>query len=83
MDSPREYYITRRAELLQDFDCEAERWRPVLSRQFDAGFAAQVIEESRQQYESLVPHLPYIGGEENQLTSSLIGSAQCLASTAP
>jgi hypothetical protein len=38
-----------------------------------------VIEESREQYQSLLSKLPYIGGEENQLTSSLIGSAQCLA----
>jgi hypothetical protein len=70
MEPQGDYYIALQIEFLQEFDSEAEPWRAALSRQFGPGFAAQVIEESREQYQSLLSKLPYIGGEENQLTSS-------------
>ena len=75
----KKYYMARRVELLQEFDEEMERWRLVLASQYGSDFAEQVLRESREQYQSLLPLVPYIGGDDNHLTSSLIGSAQCLA----
>ncbi len=77
--SDTEYYAARWAELLQEFDEEVERWRLVLVPQYGSGFAERVLRESREQYQSLLPHIPYIGGDDNHLTRSLIGSVQCLA----
>ncbi len=79
MEPQTEYYVARQAELLQEFDEEVERWRSVLAPQYGPDFAEQVLRESREQYQSLLPQLPYIGGDDNHLTNSLIESLQCLA----
>ena len=44
-----------------------------------SGFAAAILKQAREQFEALIPQIPYIGGDENHLTASLIGSARCLA----
>jgi hypothetical protein len=75
----KKYDMARQAELLQEFDQEVERWRLVLAPQYGSDFTQRVLWESREQYQSLLPHVPYIGGADNHLTSSLIGSVQCLA----
>jgi len=37
------------------------------------------VRESRAAYEALIPQVPYIGGESNRLTGSLLESVRCLA----
>ena len=74
-----EYYTARRVELLHEFDEEAEYWRGAFAPQYGPDFAERVLQESREQYQSLLPQIPYIGGDDNHLTSSLIESVQCLA----
>ena len=73
-----DYYISRKAELFEDFDEEARQWLPILVRRYDGGFAAAVLEEARERLEALIPEIPYIGGDENQLPGSLLGSVGCL-----
>jgi len=74
-----DYYLARQPELLAEFDHAARRWRTVLSLRCADAFADAVLGEARARFEALIPHLPYIGGDENHLTHSLIGSARCLA----
>ena len=79
MKSQTEYYTARRAELVHEFDEETEHWQAVLVLQYGLDLAERMLRASRDQFQSLLPQLPYIGGDDNHLTNSLIDSAQCLA----
>jgi hypothetical protein len=74
-----EYYLSRKDELLRDFDAEARDWRRVLVEDYGDEFAAAVLRQARQRFAALIPQIPYIGGDENHLTASLIGAARYLA----
>ena len=74
-----DYYVARKPEMLAGFDAAARRWRTVLVSCYGDEFADAVLRAARERFEALIPQLPYIGGDENQLTGSLIGSARCLA----
>jgi hypothetical protein len=73
------YYIQRKGAILERFDEDAQWWMAVLSRGYGADFAETVLKEARSELEALIPTIPYIGGDENHLTGSLVGSARCLA----
>ena len=74
-----DYYVSRKAELLEGFDSRARRWRTVLAQRYGDGLADTILGQAREEFEALIPEIPYIGGDENHLTGSLIGSARCLA----
>ena len=74
-----EYYTTRKPGLLKAFDEESQYWRPIIAIQYGADFAHAIIETSREEFEALLPHIPYIGGDENYLTGSLVESVWYLA----
>jgi hypothetical protein len=74
-----DYYISRKAELLEGFDSRARRWRTVLSRCYGVDLAGAIVREAREKFEALIPEIPYIGGHENHLTGSLISSVRALA----
>jgi hypothetical protein len=73
------YYTSRKEKLLKDFDKTAKRLREVLVSYYGDDLTDTIIRETRQEYECLIPELPYIGGKKNLLTRNLIGSAQALA----
>jgi len=73
-----DYYVSRKSEILKGFDQAARRWRPVLSCRYGDDFADVILQEARERFEALIPEIPYIGGDENHLTGSLIGSVRCL-----
>ncbi len=75
----RLYYVGRRADLLAEFEREVQEWRSILVRDHEAAFAGQVLQEARNRFTALIPQIPFVGGDENILTNSLIGSARCLA----
>ena len=74
-----DYYIQRRQELLQDFDKSAWGWQGVLSQPYDRDLVEAILKTSRQQFIFLLPHIPYIVGDDNHQTGSLLGSVECLA----
>jgi hypothetical protein len=74
----KDYYIIRKSELLKKFDEDVERWRPILVSQFGSDFANTILREGREEFEVLIPQIPYIGGDESW-TSSLVESVRCLA----
>ena len=73
------YYIVRKSRHLKDFDRTAKHIRRVLVSHYGDDLAHPFLEETRREYEALIPDLPYIGGRKNRLTKSLVGSAWCLA----
>ena len=74
-----EYYVIRKPEFLKRFDDELQYWRPIIVSRFGAKFADTVLREAHKEFEVLIPEIPYIGGDENHLTGSLVESVRYLA----
>lgn len=72
------YYISQKPKLLKDFDKLIKRVRGVLVDRYGEEFTNLLVKETRQEYESLIPELPYLGGQQ-PFTQFLIGSAWYLA----
>jgi hypothetical protein len=73
------YYSTLKPVLLKAFDEESQYWKPAIVVQYGEDFAQIILRETRDEFEALLPHIPYIGGNENPLTSSLVESVWYLA----
>jgi len=73
------YYISRRSELLRALHEDARHWGKVIASNYGKGLPKAIVREVREEYVALIPDIPYIGGDENHLTRSLIKSAECLA----
>jgi 8-oxo-dGTP diphosphatase len=73
------YYIAHWPSLMEHFDRDAACWQPVMAEQFGDALAAAILEEARREFRALISEIPYIGGDDNHLTSSLVKSARCLA----
>ena len=74
----KQYYIARKSEILTQFYTHSEAWRPFLTNRYGEEFANAVLIETRQQYEVLIPDIPYIGGDENPMTRHLVRSTTSL-----
>lgn len=73
------YYTTRLPTLLEDMDALGRYMRPFLVKTYDDGLADAVGKEAREGFEAMVPDIPYIGGEENELTEDLVQAAMALS----
>jgi len=74
----KHYYLARKPEIQAQFNTHAEAWRPFLVNCYGEEFASAVLRETRQQYEVLIPEIPYIGGDENPMTRHLVRSTTSL-----
>jgi len=72
-----DYYTIRKSDLLQAYDEDANRWKPILISRYGGEFAKTIIIEGRGEFEGLIPQIPYIGGDASY-TGSLVESARCL-----
>ena len=75
----KEYYVIRKHEFLKRFDDELQYWRPVIVSRFGEKFADTVLREAHEEFVVMIPQMPYIGGDENHLTGSLVESVRYLA----
>jgi hypothetical protein len=75
----KEYYIRKKPELLEKFEEDVKRWSPLLLKQYGEIQWYRILQEARQIFESLIPRIPYIGGDENHYTKHLIDSVRYLA----
>jgi hypothetical protein len=73
------YYTSRKSKLLKDFNKIIKRARKVFVCHFGSDLTYTIAEETRQEFENLIPELPYIGDKNSFFTKNLIGSAQALA----
>jgi hypothetical protein len=73
------YYLSQKSELIECFEKESKRWQTILSEHYGRKFSENILLEAKHRYEVLIPEIPYIGGKENHLTNSLVGSVECLA----
>lgn len=74
------YYISRKEKLLKDFETVCTLMRSSLVERYGEEFAGALASEARQQYEELIPDIPYIRGPRaGVLNTFLLISAQELA----
>jgi hypothetical protein len=75
----KEYYVKKKPELLNKFEEDVKRWRPFLLKLYGEIQAYKILLEARQEFGTLIPKIPYIGGDENKLTKNLVDSVRYLA----
>lgn len=74
------YYIGRRGALLKDFDHTAAFMEDSLANRYGKEFSSTLKEEIRQEYEKLIPEIPFIkGARAKMLNIFLLVTAQELA----
>ncbi len=74
------YYISRRSKLLKDFDKTADLMQAYLVQRYGGELSDILYRETRQEYEDLIPEIPYIeGARARALNSFLLITAQELA----
>jgi len=74
----REYYLSRKPEIVAIFDTHATACSPFLTTRYGDKFADTVLREAREHLEVLIPEISYIGGDENPMTRHLIRSTTSL-----
>ncbi len=73
------YYNSQKAKLMKDFERTGYWFRPYLTERYGQIFADTIIHDARNEYESLIPQIPYIGGSKVHMTSDLLESVVQLA----
>jgi len=73
------YYLARKDKILQDLDSLSPHLHAALKAQHGVDVADAVIRDTRPQLDALLPQLPYIGSDANELTTNLTQSASALA----
>jgi hypothetical protein len=73
------YYTPHTAQLLKDFDRVCQWFKPHLAERYGPAFADTVLRTAREDYQRLIPQIPYIGGSKVHMTSNLMESVQLLA----
>lgn len=72
------YYMSRKSDLLDDYDKGTKTLGKILASRFDEKHTNTIIVEARQEFERVIPHFPYIGGDTNINTKNLIRASACL-----
>jgi len=74
------YYASKKSKLLKDFDTTVDLMRDYLVRRYGEELAERLYRETRQEYEKIIPEIPYIQGfRARALNSFLLIVAQELA----
>jgi hypothetical protein len=76
---PESYYLGRKTEFLNQARSSMSSVLSALSEREGGGFASAVVDQSLARYEILLPNLPYIGGDQNELTGNLCQGALGMA----
>jgi hypothetical protein len=71
-EKERNYYASIKEKMMRRFDLGAGIQRRFLARRFSARKAREWMAETRRRFETLIPQIPYIGGQENEFTKYLI-----------
>ncbi|GAP21374.1 L-2-amino-thiazoline-4-carboxylic acid hydrolase [Leptolinea tardivitalis] len=76
---PMEYWQEKKTDLMKDFDEIMKNAEGFINENISTKETGQIMSESRERYLSLLPEVPYIGGDDNSLTEVLYMSAVALA----
>jgi len=73
------YYISAGKKLLLRFDRNSDRFRNALKFYIKDQDIDEIVNKSKQEFESLIPEIPYIGGNSDRYTKDLIYCTVLLA----
>jgi len=71
--------LREKKKMLRVFDKTDRYWKRVLGRRFNEEDVTDIVERAREEYLSLIPRIPDIGGRSNPLAFNLIEAAVMLA----
>lgn len=77
--SGENYYAVHEAKLLKDLRHKLPFFRQALNTQFAADEVDHIIQALQAEFRTMLPRLPYIGGQQNPLTSNLVACSWFLA----
>lgn len=73
------YYASHKSQLLKDFDRASSWFKPHLIECEGKTSADILLQQVRNEYELLIPQIPFIGGSKVHMTEDLMESVQVLA----
>jgi hypothetical protein len=73
------YYLSKRSELLKGQDKGSKSLKKILASHFDDDHTRAILMEAHREFESIIPEIPYIGGDENLNTKNLIMASSLMA----
>ena len=68
----KDYYIKRKAKLMKNFNKYTNDVRKLLVGKFDDAKIDKILTQMNEEFENLIPKIPYIGGTKNFYTFILI-----------
>jgi len=74
-----DYYIKNKAKLKAQFEKSLHISEELLLKRFNELELERIFNEMRDEYEKLIPKIPYIEGRKNPFTSMLVDSVSMLA----
>jgi len=75
----KDYYIKRKGQLMKNFSKYTIGVRKLLAGKFDNDKIDKILKQMNNEFENLIPKIPYIGGDKNYFTDALIQSISYLA----
>ena len=72
------YYISNKPALMDEIDKAAVELTEVLKPHLAQSKIRQIMDQTRSEFENLIPELPYIGNEKNVLAAGLVTAAWSL-----
>ena len=79
MTDKNNYYIKKKSKFMKDFDDDLTVAKEILESRFDVNKVEQTIKSIREKYETMLPEIPYIGGQKNPTTLILLRCVSNLA----
>jgi len=79
MVKDKDYYASKKSEFFGRFNEFCEGIGVLIEEKYGEKFKEEVMPKIRGEYESIYAEIPFIGGDENSLTSDLVGAAENLA----
>ena len=70
--SKQNYYVSRKPKMLKDFDKTANLVRNSVVASYGPDFADTLYQETRQEYEALIPQIPHIEGIRGSMLNSFL-----------
>jgi hypothetical protein len=74
-ENERNFYVKRKKLLLRQFNAALKFVRNKLVEQFGETKVKEIIPQAQEDFENLLPQIPYVGGKDNPLTDDMINSA--------
>ena len=75
----KDYYIKQKAKLMKNFNEYIKNVRKLLARKFEDAKLDKMLKQMSEEFENLIPKIPYIGGDKNVFTDTIIYEVSHLA----